>query len=340
MDSKNPARQSPRFAGTNRSEEGSGGAGEGSRVSRLLRIAQAVREDPFQSLKTLLEKLGIGRSQFYKDKAALAEVGFKFTYSKARGFSITEDQLTPITGLSVSDRLLLMLALEQLCQAGDGTIATMAVEAGRKLVGGLPAPFREEMSSSFENMVTSTLGVQTAIWTTLRDCILAQQRTRILYTRSGTWDQRWREVDPRYLYMRDRTLYLYARTADEKPATWKVFRLSRMARVEATGISVNWRPGDDGDFAQKKRNAFNAFIGDQTHRVVVRFRGEAAHYVSERQWHSSDVKQREPGGGLIYQVTVAEPMEVVRWARQFGDEAEVLDISPVLPESHDDSQEE
>ena len=143
-------------------------------------------------------------------------------------------------------------------------------------------------------------------------------------------------MDPRYLYMRDRTLYLYARTADEKPAQWKVFRLSRMARVEATGISVNWKPGDDGDFAQKKRNAFNAFIGEQTHRVLIRFTGEAAHYVRERQWHASDIKQGEPGGGLIYQVTVAEPMEVIRWARQFGDEAEVLDVSPVLPEPKDE----
>lgn len=212
----------------------------------------------------------------------------------------------------------------------------MAVEAGRKLVGGLPTPFRDEMSQSFETMVTSTLGVKAIIWSTLRDCILAQQRTRILYTRSGTWDQRWREVDPRYIYMRDRTLYLYARTADEIPAKWKVFRLSRMARVEATGISVNWKPGEDGDFARKKRNAFGAFIGADTHTVTVRFRGEAAHYVRERQWHASDVKREEPGGALLYQVTVAEPMEVVRWARQFGEEAEILDISALSEASQDE----
>lgn len=333
---KNPAKQFPHFADDRNDVKACGLTQESSRVSRLLYLAQAVREDPFQQLGTLLDKLGIGRSQFYKDKAALEDVGFKFVYSKAKGFRITEDKLTPITGLSVSDRLILMIALEQLCQAGDGTLAAMAVEAGRKLVGGLPTPFRDEMSQSFETMVTSTLGVKAIIWSTLRDCILAQQRTRILYTRSGTWDQRWREVDPRYIYMRDRTLYLYARTADEIPAKWKVFRLSRMARVEATGISVNWKPGDDGDFARKKRNAFGAFIGADTHTVTVRFRGEAAHYVRERQWHASDVKREEPGGALLYQVTVAEPMEVVRWARQFGEEAEILDISALSEASQDE----
>ena len=171
---KNPAKQFPHFADDRNDVKACGLTQESSRVSRLLYLAQAVREDPFQQLGTLLDKLGIGRSQFYKDKAALEDVGFKFVYSKAKGFHITEDKLTPITGLSVSDRLILMIALEQLCQAGDGTLAAMAVEAGRKLVGGLPTPFRDEMSQSFETMVTSTLGVKAIIWSTLRDCILAR----------------------------------------------------------------------------------------------------------------------------------------------------------------------
>lgn len=296
------------------------------RVSRLLQIAQSIREDPYQPLKELVEKLGIGRSQFYKDKAALEQVGFRFHYSKTRGFIIAEDKLTPITGLSVSDRIILMIALEQLCHGGDGMLAAMALEAGRKLVGGLPEPFMGEMRASFESRVTSSLGVRPEIWGALRDAILGQKRVRVLYTRSGTWNERWRELDPRYLYMRDRTLYVYARTADETPPQWKVFRLSRISRVESTGLSIHWRPGDDGDFAKKKLNAFGAFIGDVAKRVVVRFSGEAAHYVAERQWHPSETQQVQEDGSLIYTVRVAEPMEVVRWARRFGDEAAILDI--------------
>ncbi len=311
------------------------------RVSRLLQIAKAIREDPYQPLAELVEKLGIGRSQFYKDKAALEQVGFRFHYSKTRGFIIEVDKLTPITGLSVSDRIILMIALEQLCH-GDGMLAAMALEAGKKLVGGLPEPFMGEMRASFESMVTSSLGVQPDIWTALRDAILSQKRVRVLYTRSGTWNERWRELDPRYIYMRDHTLYLYARTADETPPQWKVFRLSRVSKVENTGLSIQWRPGDDGDFAQKKLNAFGAFIGDVAKKVVVRFSGEAAHYVAERRWHPSETQERQPDGSLIYTVKVAEPMEVVRWARKFGDEAVVLDIEsgeePGTPGDEDDAE--
>lgn len=296
---------------------------EGSRVSRLLRIAQAIREDPYQPIRELQDRLGIGRSQFYKDKAALAQVGFRFEYSKSKGFRITEDKLTPITGLSISDRLVLMFALEQLCSTGDGTLAALAVDAGKKLVGGLPSPFREQLLACFETQVGTRFGVRPNILNALRDAVTHNQRVRILYTRSGTWEQRWRLVDPRHIYMRQRTLYLYARTADEEPERWKVFRISRIEEIEPTGISINWRPGEDDGFLEKQRNAFDAFLGEKAYAVTLRFTGQARHYIRERQWHPSQ-ELKEEANALIFTVRVAEPMEVIRWARQFGDEAELL----------------
>lgn len=61
---KNPAKQFPHFADDRNDVKACGLTQESSRVSRLLYLAQAVREDPFQQLGTLLDKLGIGRSQF------------------------------------------------------------------------------------------------------------------------------------------------------------------------------------------------------------------------------------------------------------------------------------
>lgn len=110
------------------------------RITRLLRIAQEIRREPHQTQEHLWQKFGISRSQYYKDKAALAEVGFLFDFQKNRGFRILEDRLTPITGLTFSDRLLLMFALEHLAAEGDGTLAALAMETGRKLAGGLDSP--------------------------------------------------------------------------------------------------------------------------------------------------------------------------------------------------------
>ena len=32
----------------------------------------------------------------------------------------------------------------------------------------------------------------------------------------------------------------------------------------------------------------------------------------------------DENGGVLFTVQVAEPLEVIRWARQFGDEAEIV----------------
>lgn len=304
-----------------------------TRVTRLLKITQAIRKDPYQSPTALWAHLGIGKSQFYKDKAALAEVGFRFEYSRSKGFQILDDRLTPITGLSLSDRLVLMFALEQLSATGDGTLAALAIDAGRKLAGGLPVPFRKKLLACFDEQVTvSGFGVKPEILSVLREAVTEGRRIRILYTRSGTWEQRWREIDPRHIYMRQRTLYLYARTVDEKPYQWKVFRLSRIEQIRLTGISIMWKPDEDDGFLERQRNAFGAFIGETPYPVSIRFTGQAQHYIRERQWHPSQRLEEDSHGGLLLTVYVAEPLEVIRWARQFGDEAEVVDLQPVCHE--------
>lgn len=170
------------------------------RITRLLRIAQEIRREPHQTQEHLWQKFGISRSQYYKDKAALAEVGFLFDFQKNRGFRILEDRLTPITGLTFSDRLLLMFALEHLAAEGDGTLAALAMETGRKLAGGLDSPFREQLQKSFDSCVTKgAFGVRPEVLAPLQEAVTQGRRVRILYTRATDWTRSWREIDPRRL---------------------------------------------------------------------------------------------------------------------------------------------
>ncbi len=306
--------------------EGEADNSESSRIARLLSLAREIRQNPRQSREKLWARFGIGKSQFYKDRRILAEAGFRFTYAKNSGFTILEDRLTPIVGLSLTDRLVLMFALEHLCSTGEGTLAALAVEVGRKLAGGLDSPFRERLQECFDRQVTENgFGVKPEILSFLRESVTERRRIRILYKRSGDWTVRWREIDPRHLYLRQRSLYLYARTVDETPFCWKVFRVGRIQEVRATGIRITWSPDEDDGFRERQNNAFDVFMGSEVHAVTVRFTGQARHYVRERQWHSSQVIE-ESDSALLFTVKVAEPQEVIRWARQFGDEAEVLEV--------------
>lgn len=297
------------------------------RIIRLLRIIQDIRSNPVQSLEAMLDNHHISRAQFYKDRNELEKLGFRFEYRKKNGFKIVEDRLSPITGLSLSDRVILLFALEYLGSTSDGVLAAKALEVGRKLSGGLDQPFKEQLLQCFDREIMQDgYGAKPEIFAQLTQAISECRRVRMLYLRSGTWTESWRLVDPKRIYLRDRTLYLYARTVDETPPAWKVFRLNRIMEIEPTGITFTPDAREDDGFRQREKNAFIAFLGEKARKVVVKFTGDAVPYIRERKWHESQTLTEEPDGSLLMTVKISEPMEVVRWARQFGDNAQILEI--------------
>ena len=298
---------------------------ESTRISRLIKMVQEIRNEPRQSLNNLLAVFNISRSQFYKDKDALAEIGFKFSYHRKKGFKIEEDKLAPITGFSLSDRLILMFALEHLSSMGEAHLTARAMEIGRKLAGGLDEPFRSQLLECFDHRVTSqAYGVNPKIINELQDSISLERRIKLLYQRSGDWTTRWREVDPRRIYMRGRTLYLYARTVDEIPLQWKVFRLNRIKELQPTGMYINMPIEEEDGFQNRINNAFETIIGDKAEEVTICFSQQACNYIKEKQWHHSQRIQEQKDGSLLLTVCVADPQEVVRWARQFDANATIV----------------
>lgn len=308
------------------------------RILRLLRIIQEVRNTPVQSQEHLLEMLGISRSQFYKDRDALAGLGFRFDYRKDRGFQVVEDRLTPLTDLSLSDRVTLLFALEHLSACGDGLLAAKAVEVGRKLVGGLSSPFREQLLQCFDTEVTQkAYGILPEVYTTLTQAIAEGRRLNMLYCRSADWTERWRTVDPRRIYMRQRTLYLYARTVDETPHAWKVFRLNRIRDIKPTGLCLPPSTQENDGFHERMKHAFITFLGDEPRHVRIHFSSSVAPYIREKHWHDSQQLEEAPDGGVILSLDVAEPMEVIRWSRQFGKDATVLTVEDSRESPRDDA---
>ena len=115
----------------------------------------------------------------------LAGAGFCFSFQKSYSFRIIKDRLSPITSLTFSDRLVLMFALEHLAAEGDGTLAALAMETGKKLAGGLDSPFREQLQMCFDTRITAgKFGVKPEILSALHDAVRNGSRIRILYTRA------------------------------------------------------------------------------------------------------------------------------------------------------------
>lgn len=295
------------------------------RIQRLLTIIREIRDNPGQDIPGLLERLGVSRTQFYKDRKVLDSVGFAFTYHADSGFRIVRDALAPTLDLTLSDRLLLMFALGHLWSSGEGHLVARALSVGRKLAAGLEEPFGSQILDEFDRVVLGHgYGCRPEVLEALERSVLEQRRVRILYEsrHSGQFD--WREIDPLRIYFLQRSLYLYARCPDKSPS-FRTFRLNRVREVRFTPIPSPRIPYEKY-FHRQLDNAFLHFMGDDTEQVVIRFTPQAAEYVAEGLWHHSQSLEFETDGRLLFTVRVSAPREVLRWASGFGlDAAEVLE---------------
>ena len=295
------------------------------RIHRLLLIIREIRDNPRQELSGLLERLGISRTQFYKDRKVLANMGFGFSYSADNGFIITADALAPTLDLALSDRLLLMFALGHLWSSGEGHLVARALRVGRKLAAGLDEPFRSQVLDEFDRVVMHEgYGCRPEVLDALEQGVIERRRVRILYESRHSGEYSWREVDPLRIYFLQRSLYLYARCPDKTPS-FRTFRLNRVREVRFTPVRSPHIPYEKC-FHRQLANAFIHFMGDETEKVVIRFQPQAAEYVAEGLWHHSQELKFEPDGYLLFTVQVSAPREVLRWAAGFGlDAAEVVE---------------
>ncbi|QLA15797.1 helix-turn-helix transcriptional regulator [Desulfolutivibrio sulfoxidireducens] len=286
------------------------------RISRLIWMMQEIRNNPIQRINEFINRAKVSRSQFYKDKTCLARFGFTFEYKRDKGFVIVEDRLSASPDLTLSDRMILMFALRHVCTSGDGHLAARALEVGRKLASGLDEPFRTHIIDSFNHTVIQDgYGCSPQILDSLNEAIAQGKRLQILYQSASDWKTSWRVVDPLRIYFLQRYLYLYARTQDTENR-FKVFRISRIKEVKETGIRFDTGIDDDG-FYGKLENAFNFFIGKEPKEIKVRFTGKSIPYILETKWHSSQKVVSQDVDSVVLSLKVAEPEEVVWWAKQF-----------------------
>jgi predicted DNA-binding transcriptional regulator YafY len=93
------------------------------RIQRLMQIIVEIKTEPTQDVRRLCEKLGISRSQFYKNRDMLAGMGLAFDYSRSRKrFVITEDITLPVENLTISEQLSLVMALRHESEKNRGRL--------------------------------------------------------------------------------------------------------------------------------------------------------------------------------------------------------------------------
>lgn len=290
------------------------------RIQRLLRIIIEVKTRPNQSVPQLIESLNISKAQFYKDRVLLNELGFKFMYDRSQQKMIlTADPYMPVQELTLSERLSLIMAFRQLSAAGDHILTYEGFKAARKMAAELPEKLRD---SIFDDIVLREgFGCDKHILEQLQKAITDNQRISMAYQRPDLSDPETHEVDPYHLFFKRRALYMEGYSWTEQGV--RMYRLNRIKQISFKFKGFSRQPGYD--FGKRYKNAFSVFPGETAEHVTIRFGPAVRPYIEESMWHHSEKKTARPDGGLIFEVDVAYPREVLWWAFTWGPDAEILE---------------
>jgi predicted DNA-binding transcriptional regulator YafY len=154
--------------------------------------------------------------------------------------------------------------------------------------------------------------------------ILEQKTIDTVYHTQYRNETTERKIDPYYLVPRDQRFYLigYCHLKQEI----RTFRISRFQKVDITA-----QPFDKGDYSIKKylKNTWSIDGGDKNITYKVRFDAEVARYIKEEELFVRPRMKDQKDGSLIFEVTVNNDKDFLRWILQYGPSAEILEPKAV-----------
>lgn len=130
-----------------------------------------------------------------------------------------------------------------------------------------------------------------------------------------------RMIDPYYLVPRGGHLYLvgFCHQRDEV----RTFRLNRFQRIELT--DKRFFIEDDFDINEYLAHLWGIKRDSEEITFRVRFSREVARYIKEERYEAPHTFVDQPDGSLLLTVTTRSADEFLRWMKQYGKHAELLE---------------
>jgi predicted DNA-binding transcriptional regulator YafY len=145
---------------------------------------------------------------------------------------------------------------------------------------------------------------------------------RMVYYKLGADEEVERTVQPYAVQCVNGEWYMIGR--DVKTGHLPMYNMARIRRIEPSGDEFDPQ-ATDFDIEEYLSNTLGAGHAEERQPVKVRFRGWAARYVCERQWHPSQKIAKRPDGEVEITFESGWFDELSSWALSFGEMAEVLE---------------
>ena len=274
----------------------------------------------------------VSERTFFRDKEIMINVGIPIEYDPHRQSYIIKDDFSfSPPELTKKEAAALILTARSFSNETFPYYKELEV-ATSKIIHSLPESISKiieqlENKIEFGSVLSVDLGNHINKIKRLEDCIKKQRRVEMEYYSISSNETRLREVDPYTIFFKEGAGYLVGlcHLRDEK----RMFRLDRIKKVEI--IPVKFKRPDD----YSVENYFDGAWGVERGRkinVVVDFKGFAARFVQEGNWHDSQEIENLREEHIRFSVKTGSYREIKKWILSFGREAEVIKPSKLREE--------
>lgn len=291
-----------------------------TRTARLRQLEEILLLKPGgMRASDLSYRLKVNRRTVYRDLDFLAQQGVPL-WQENGTFGINRSLYQTTVRLTYHESVALVLAGLLLARTFDERNPHV-IAALRRLAVTLPEPFTAQLERAARRTQSQqTNHRHTAVLEAIAEGWGKGQKVHITYCSPTDNMIRERVIAPYTLEPTDAGIYVIGH--DEASGETRTFKLERL--LSASLLPESYAIPREFDPVTYLQNSWRIMSGDQTVKVHLRFSPEAAPFVRERNWHSSQVMETDHDGCLSLRVEIADPREMLPWIRSWGPQVEVL----------------
>jgi proteasome accessory factor B len=291
-----------------------------TRTARLRQLEEILLLKPGgMRASDLSYRLKVNRRTVYRDLDFLAQQGVPL-WQENGTFGINRSLYQTTVRLTYHESVALVLAGLLLARTFDERNPHV-IAALRRLAVTLPEPFTAQLERAARRTQSQqTNHRHTAVLEAIAEGWGKGQKVQISYCPPTENTVRERVISPYTLEPTDAGIYVIGH--DEASGEIRTFKLERLQ--SATVLPESYTIPKDFDPAVHLQNSWRIMSGVQTVEVHLCFSPEAAPFVRERNWHSSQTMESDHDGCLSLRVQIADPREMLPWIRSWGPQVEVI----------------
>jgi len=246
-------------------------------------------------------------------------------YCNDGGYYLLSDAVNSKSGLTPEELLVVRMSLKSSPFTDGSPMKKQADSAWQKIKGSSSSEKlwnAGNMAGNYSVHITMpSSNLEPKLVETIDNAVTLHHRLNVVYRSQKSNKIKNYTVDPYAIVFRRHSWYIIGFCHEHDKVIQ--FKLARFK--SAVDTLVEFDPPADFSVEEYFESSWEAWASDELVKVKIRFSPEVAEMIAEAKRHPTQVITPEPGGSVIYEVTVAGIEEIAIWVMGFGKDAEVLE---------------